>query len=70
MASGSMHAFGMVSALLGNLLGFANVIVLGGLACAVGMFLSSFATNIYLHFLTYGLVWGFEIGRASCRERV
>ena len=59
MASGSMHAFGMVSSLLGNRLGLANVIVLGGLACAVGMFLSSFATNIYLLYLTYGLVWGF-----------
>ena len=59
MASGSMHAFGMVSALLGNRLGFADVIVLGGLACAVGMFSSSFATNIYLLYLTYGLVWGF-----------
>lgn len=59
LASGSMHAFGMVSALLGNRLGFANIIVLGGLACAVGMFSSSFATNIYLLYLTYGLVWGF-----------
>ena len=59
MASGSMHAFGMVSALLGNRLGFANVIVLGGVVCAAGMFSSSFATNIYVLYLTYGLVWGF-----------
>ena len=59
MATGSMHAFGMVSAFLGNRLGFANVILLGGLACAAGMFASSFATNIYLLYLTYGLVWGF-----------
>ena len=59
VASGSMHAFGMLSALLGNRLGFANVIVLGGFTCAIGMFSSSFATNIYLLYLTYGLVWGF-----------
>ena len=59
MASGSMNAFGMVSAFLGNWLGFANVIVLGGLACVVGMFASSFTPDIYLLYLTYGLVWGF-----------
>ena len=59
MASGSMHAFGMISAFLGNRLGFANVIVLGGVVCTVGMVSSSFATNVYLLYLTYGLVWGF-----------
>ncbi len=59
MASGSMHAFGMVPAVLGNRLGFANVIVLGGFTCAVGMFSSSFAPDIYTLYLTYGLIWGF-----------
>ena len=59
MASGSMHAFGMISAFLGNRLGFANVIVLGGVVCTVGMVSSSFAKNVYLLYLTYGLVWGF-----------
>ena len=49
----------VTAALLGNRLGFANVIVLGGFTCAIGMFSSSFATNIYLLYLTYGLVWGF-----------
>lgn len=59
MASGSMHAFGMVPAVLGERLGFANVILLGGVTCTVGLVSSSFAPNIYTLYLTYGLVWGF-----------
>ena len=59
MASGGMYAFGMIPAVLGNRFGFANVIMLGGVTCAVGMFSSSFAPNIYVLYLTYGLVWGF-----------
>ena len=49
----------MIPAILGNHFGFANVIMLGGVICAVGMFTSSFAPNIYVLYLTYGLVWGF-----------
>ena len=59
MASGSMYAFGMVPAVLGNRFGFANVIIFGGLVCAVGLFSSSFVGSIYPLYLTYGLVWGF-----------
>ena len=51
--------FAMIPAILSNRFGFANVIMLGGVICAVGMFTSSFAPNIYVLYLTYGLVWGF-----------
>ena len=55
-----MHAFGMVPAVLGNRFGFANVIIFGGIICVVGLFSSSFvAGNIYILYITYGLVWGF-----------
>ena len=66
LATGVSDAFAMVPALLGNRLGFANVIVLGGFACAAGMFSSSFVPNIYLLYLTYGLVWGFGACLCYC----
>ncbi len=56
----------MVPAVLGRRLGFANVIVLGGFTCAVGMFSSSFAPNIYTLYLTYGLIWGFGSCLSYC----
>ena len=59
IAAGTSHAFGMVPAVLGNRFGFANVIIFGGLVCAVGLFSSSFVGSIYPLYLTYGLVWGF-----------
>lgn len=60
IASGSMHAFGMVPAVLGNRFGFANVIIFGGIICVGGLFSSSFvAGNVYPLYITYGLVWGF-----------
>ena len=56
----------MIPAILGNQFGFANVIMLGGVICAVGMFTSSFAPNIYVLYLTYGLVWGFGSCLCNC----
>ena len=56
----------MIPAILGNRFGFANVIMLGGVICAVGMFTSSFAPNIYVLYLTYGLVWGFGSCLCNC----
>ena len=66
LASGVSDVFGMVPAVLGGRLGFANMIVLGGFACAVGMFSSSFAPNIYTLYLTYGLIWGFGACLCYC----
>ena len=58
--------FGMVPAVLGNRVGFANVIIFGGLVCAVGLLSSSFAGNIYILYITYGLVWGFGYCLCYC----
>ena len=66
LAAGVSDGFGMVPAVLGNRFGFANVIMFGGLTCAVGMFSSSFAPNIYILYLTYGLVWGFGSCLSYC----
>ena len=66
LASGVSDAFGMIPAILGYRFGFANIIMLGGVTCAVGMFSSSFAPNIYVLYLTYGLVWGFGSSLCYC----
>lgn len=66
IAAGTGHAFGMVPAALGIRFGFANVIILGGFICVVGQLSSSFVGNIYLLYLTYGLVWGFGCCLCYC----
>lgn len=66
LAAGVSDGFGMVPVVLGNRLGFANVILIGGFTCAVGMFSSSFAPSIYTLYLTYGLVWGFGSCLSYC----
>ena len=64
MASGTAMGFGIVAAILGSRFGSANVIVLGGVICAVGLFSSSFVGSIYPLYVTYGLFFGF--GQCLC----
>ena len=64
MASGTAIGFGIVAAILGNRFGSANIIILGGVICAVGLFSSSFVGSIYPLYITYGLCFGF--GQCLC----
>lgn len=64
IASGTAIAFGIVPAILGNRFGSANVIILGGVICAVGLVSSSFVGSVHPLYITYGLLWGF--GQCLC----
>ena len=64
MASGTAMGFGIVASILGSRFGSANIIVLGGVTCAVGLFSSSFVGSIYPLYMTYGLFFGF--GQCLC----
>ena len=64
IASGTAIGFGIVAAILGNRFGFANIIILGGVICAVGLLSSSFVGSIYPLYVTYGLFFGF--GQSLC----
>ena len=50
MASGTAMGFGIVAAILGSRFGSANIIVLGGVICAVGLF-SSYLWDLFIHFM-------------------
>lgn len=65
LATGSCLLAGPIGSALISRIGTRKTAILGGLVMSVGMFLSSFATNIYILFVTYGILAGFGGGIAN-----
>lgn len=63
LASAGMCIYGPVVGKFIDLFGTRNIAIFGALTCAVGLFTTCKSPNIYVMFLTYGVVYGFG---ASC----
>ena len=53
-----LFVLGPLAGVLANRFGHRTIVMIGGFMSAVGMFASAFATNLYVLYITYGLLAG------------